>query len=199
MSPRYKSRVRITGGFWLLIAWFWWANGWRLLATVLLAAAVHEAGHLLMLRLLGVGMESLRVSVFGAEIRPEGTYISYGGELAALLAGPAANLLCGMALALSGSCWLVPAGAHLTLGCFNLLPIRPLDGGRALYLLVSWLAGPAAGEWAARCIGVSTAIGLGVFLAWLMWRSGGSLWLLPALLGLLLALVGELRGNRSFL
>ena len=49
-------------------------------------------------------------------------------ELAAVLAGPAVNLLCGLLLA-RGHAW-VAAGAHLSLCLFNLLPVRPLDGGR---------------------------------------------------------------------
>lgn len=72
--------------------------------------------------------------------------LSYGKELAAVLAGPLANLLWGLLLAWLGGPWLVPAGANLVLCAFNLLPVRPLDGGRALELLVSWAAGPAAGE-----------------------------------------------------
>ena len=42
--------------------------------------------------------------------------------------------------------WPAAVGANLVLCLFNLLPIRPLDGGRALYLLASWAAGPAAGR-----------------------------------------------------
>lgn len=49
-----------------------------------------------------------------------------------MLAGPAVNLLC--ALVLGGAHAWVAAGAHLSLCLFNLLPVRPLDGGRALYL-----------------------------------------------------------------
>ena len=79
------------------------------------------------------------------------------------------------------------AGAHIVLGIFNLLPIRPLDGGRALYLGTSWLLGPAAGEATARWTGAVTAVVLAAGLGWLMIRSGGSLWLLPAAVGALAA------------
>ena len=37
--------------------------------------------------------------------------------------------------------WLF-AGAQLVLGCFNLLPVRPLDGGRLLWLAAAWRHGP---------------------------------------------------------
>lgn len=136
---RWRDRIRISGGFWLLAAWFTLVNGWQLLAVILSAAALHELGHLLVLRLLGARVRELRVSVFGAELMTSAARLSYPGEIAAVLAGPAVNLLC--ALVLGGAHAWVAAGAHLSLCLFNLLPVRPLDGGRALYLAAAWLAG----------------------------------------------------------
>ena len=46
---RWRDRIRISGGFWLLAAWFTLVNGWQLLAVILSAAALHELGHLLVL------------------------------------------------------------------------------------------------------------------------------------------------------
>ena len=65
---RWRDRIRISCGFWLLAAWFTLVNGWQLLAVILSAAALHELGHLLVLRLLGARVRELRVSVFGAEL-----------------------------------------------------------------------------------------------------------------------------------
>lgn len=87
MSARLEAGVQVTGGFWLLLLWFLFANGWQLLAAVLLAAAVHEGGHYLVLRLLGAEVIAVRISVFGAEMQVRGR-LSYGGDLAATLAGP---------------------------------------------------------------------------------------------------------------
>ena len=192
MSPWREGAVRVSGGFLLLIGWFGAVNGWRLLATVLAAAAVHELGHCLVLRAAGARITGLRVGVFGAVLETDSARLSYPRELAALLAGPGANLLCAAALSLAGGGrWNVAVGANLVLCGFNLLPIRPLDGGRALYLLVSWAAGPAAGEWSVRWVGACAAASLATVLTWLMWRSGGSLWLLPAAAGLLAASLRE--------
>ncbi|MDO4316425.1 MAG: peptidase M50 [Oscillospiraceae bacterium] len=188
MSRPYRGPVRVSAGFCLLAAWFAAANGWRLLLTVLGAAAVHELGHLLVLRRLGTRVTGLRIGMLGAVLETDSGRLSYGGELLAVLAGPAANLLCALLLAaLGGSRWAVPVGAHLVLGAFNLLPVGPLDGGRALYLLAAWSAGPAAAEWAVRWIGAASAVSLAAVVGWLMWRTGGSLWLLPAAAGLLWA------------
>lgn len=178
MSP--PCRVRVTGGFALLALWFALANGWEPLVTVLGAALVHEGGHWLALRLQGAAVTELRLSALGASMETDSGRLSYGGELAAVLAGPAANLLAALALTIAGK---EPAavGANLVLCLFNLLPIRPLDGGRALYLLVSWPAGPAAGEAAVRWAGSVTAAALAALIGYVIWRTGGSLWLLPAL------------------
>lgn len=185
-------------GVCLLVGWFTMVNGWRLTGLVLSAAALHELGHYAVLRLQGARVTALRVSVFGAEMTADGTGLSYGRELAAVLAGPLVNLLAGLALARLG--YPAAAGTHLVLCAFNLLPVRPLDGGRALYLLACWAAGPAAGERVCRWLGGCAALSLATALAWVMIRSGGSLWLLPAAGGLAAAAFRELFGEKqSFL
>lgn len=175
-------RIRVSGGFVLLAGWFVLANGWEPLVTVLGAAAVHEWGHWVLLRMLGAEVTGFRLSVLGAVLETDSGRLSYGGELAAVLAGPAANLLSALALtAVAKGRWPAAVGANLILCAFNLLPIRPLDGGRALYLLTAWLAGPAAGETAARWAGTVTAAALAALIGGVIWTTGGSLWLLPAL------------------
>ena len=68
MWRRCDGTLRVSGGFWLLLGWFLYANGWRLLLTVLAAAGLHECGHYAVLRLLGTRVVSMRVGVFGAEM-----------------------------------------------------------------------------------------------------------------------------------
>lgn len=191
----HRSKIQATGGFWLVLLWFWYANGLPLLISVLSAAAAHEAGHLLALYLLGVPVTALRLSAFGAELYAPRGRLSYGGELAAVLSGPAVNLVCGLVLAQLGPPFWSAAGAHLILGVFNLLPLRPLDGGRAAEALLYWMSGLAAGERMTRLLGTLTATGVSLVLAGLMWYSGGSLWLLPPLAGALLAGGKELFGK----
>ena len=168
MFPPRNGRVQVTGGFWLLILWFWYANGWKVLVSVLAAAASHELGHWAVLRMMGSHIDYLQVSVFGAEMRTANGRLSYAGELTAALAGPAVNLAAGMILAQMGPEAAVSAGAHLALGLFNLLPIRPLDGGKAVYTLASWLAGPVMGERLARGLGAAAALALAALLCLLM-------------------------------
>ena len=82
-----KGGVQVSGGFCLLAAWFALVNGGQLLAMVALGCAVHELGHYLALRCQGVRVTGLRICVLGAEMTADRSGLSYGGELAAVLAG----------------------------------------------------------------------------------------------------------------
>ena len=118
--------------------------------SILLAAALHECGHLLALRAFHVPIEGVRLSAFGAVLHARGAQrLSYGRELVVTLAGCGMNLVCGVLTAWFSLhyVWVegfVFAGAHILLCAFNLLPIPPLDGSHALNLAVSALFGPLA-------------------------------------------------------
>lgn len=76
----------VSGGFFLLVGWFALCCGWQMALTVLGAAAWHEFGHLLALRLCGGEARRLRVGMLGAVIEVRGA-MGYGQELASALAG----------------------------------------------------------------------------------------------------------------
>ena len=176
-------------GFLLLLAWFWEAVGGAALGMILVAAAVHECGHLAALWLLGAQGTALRLSPMGAVLRTESLQFSYPGELFAVLAGPGANFLCGVMLTQLGGTYppaASAAGAHWVLGIFNLLPAAPLDGWRCLQLLFCWAFGPAAGERISAVVVILAALALSGGIALLMVVSGGNLWLLPSAAGFLL-------------
>lgn len=111
----------ITAAFLLLIL----PLPWLLAAAV--AAVFHELCHYAALRLCGTGLRSFRIGASGAamEIPP----LPYAKELLCALAGPLGSL----SLLLIGR-WFpriaVCAAFH---ALYNLLPLYPLDGGRALH------------------------------------------------------------------
>ena len=110
--------------------------------TVLIFAAafVHEAGHLVCLKASSVNIYGITILPFGAVIRSDAEKLTYRKEAWAALAGPLAGLC---AAAVSGVLFFVfrdPytlffAAANLTLSFVNLVPVRTLDGGRALEAL----------------------------------------------------------------
>jgi len=184
---------KISPGFCLLALWFGYVNGWALLGTVLGAAAFHELGHCVAILAQGGRISALRVGILGAVLETDSGRLSYPGEIAALLAGPAANLLAAWALSEGGAD--AAAGAHLTLAAFNLLPLWPLDGGRALELAISWLRGPEVGFRAVCRAGTVSAALLAAGIICVICCTGGSLWLLPAVFGLMAALRRSILGN----
>lgn len=182
--------VSVSGGFWLLLGWFAWGCGWAPLVSILAAAAVHELGHYTVLRSFGAAVHGLRIRVLGAVMEADTARLTYGQELLAVLAGPAANLFWAAAVSVVAKGRLTAfVGANVVLCLFNLLPVCPLDGGRALYLLLSWRFGTAAGERVAAWTGLLGGIALGAAVCCVTVFSGGSLWLLPAAAGVLTASV----------
>ena len=68
------------------------AGAGEVLPLVALSALCHELGHLTALKLVGAKVEQIRLTAFGAEIRADTRYLSYGREIFCTLAGPAVNL-----------------------------------------------------------------------------------------------------------
>lgn len=153
------GRLEVGWGFAALAALSLLAGAGPALPLALGSAVCHELGHLAALRLAGARVERLRLTAFGAEIRADTRRLSYPAELACTLAGPAVNLLLAVAFARWAGGYAA-AGANLLLGCFNLLPVPALDGGRALHLLVSWLLDPMAADRACRAVGLCCALAL---------------------------------------
>lgn len=156
---RPRSRLAVSPGFLVLLGLLCCLDqDADLLGPALLACTLHELGHWLAIRLLGGRIARLRLTAVGAELALDGTRpLSYGRECVAALAGPAASLLTAE-LAARGGLFLL-AGLSLGQGLFNLLPILPLDGGRALGLLLA-----SRGEKVGRAMGVLSAVLSGLLL-----------------------------------
>ena len=122
----------------------------------------------------------------GAELYvPALARLSYGGEILAVAAGPACNLLLWALLSSVGGEALAPfAGAHLILGALNLLPVRPMDGGRLLWLLVSLCSEPYTADRVAYITGAAVSSALLLVCLYLTLTTGGGLFLLPGVLWL---------------
>lgn len=101
----------------------------RWVAAAVTAAAVHELGHFLALWLMEKQIIGFQADLGGAVIRTE--TLQPGEELLCALAGPGAGLLLTLFLR-----WIPrTAFCGLVQSLFNLLPLYPLDGGRAFRAL----------------------------------------------------------------
>ena len=106
----------------------WQPDG--LAVCCLLAALLHEGGHLLAMLCLGVPPEDCVLGAFGARIRLGHRLSGYKENLVISLAGPLVNFLCASVLLLCER--TTPALVHLVLALLNLLPATALDGGEIL-------------------------------------------------------------------
>lgn len=187
MSQNNRTKIGVSPWAAVLLAMFIAAASPVVLAALLLAALCHELGHYLALQCFGARVEAVCITAFGAEIRvADRPALSYGRELLAVAAGPAVNILLALLLSWGGQ-WqdklYVFAGAQLILGAFNLLPVRPLDGGTMIWLAFSWGIDPFAADRVLKWSSAITVVALAAFSLWL-WGETGSPFLLLGAVGM---------------
>lgn len=151
-----------------------------LLAALLPAALLHELAHYAVLRLCGVRTARFTLTGLGASLYvPELHRLSYGAELLSAAAGPLMNLLLWVLLSLTGREELTLfAGVQMVLGVLNLLPVRPMDGGRILWLATAYLTEPYTADRVAAAVGLAASSALLALCLWLVLTTGSGLFLL---------------------
>ena len=141
------------------------------IAVVLLAFAsviLHELGHALVARHLGVRVDKIELHFFGGAAQMVDQPRSAGDEIAIAAAGPAVSFaLAGLSLLLAQltGAWLFEmlAWINLVLGAFNLVPALPMDGGRILRAILSRRMGFLRATERSVLIARVFAIALGAF------------------------------------
>jgi Zn-dependent protease len=129
----------------LLAAVFVWRGGLMGVEVVLLAfgsVLLHELGHALVARRLGVPVSSIELNFFGGAAKMVALPKTANHEVAIAAAGPAVSLVLaavGLGLgSLFGSDLLWMVGViNLIIAGFNLIPALPMDGGRILRALLT--------------------------------------------------------------
>ena len=146
MSPHQllimpRTKVKVSPWFPVLLCAFYRLDPVGCFWPFLGAAAIHEAGHCLAVKLCGGSIHALSLTVRGAVLQT--TPLSYRQEAICALAGPCAGFLLLLLVRLFP--WLAFWG--LIQGIYNLLPVYPMDGGRALRcaLLSRWASTPPVG------------------------------------------------------
>ncbi len=137
-----KSRFSFTVSFLFPILLLLWKSSPKEILIFLSAVLFHEAGHLLALYTFGYKAKKFSFSLSGAAITSDSSFIPYRKEILIYLAGPLGNAV-GMLIAFfllridftkEG---MLLFFCNLLLFLFNLLPIRGLDGERALSAYLS--------------------------------------------------------------
>ena len=151
------GKVRISGGALLALAAVYFFDTAEFALYVLIAAAAHELGHFLACRALGLRLECFEIEMWGFNLRVEGV-MPYRADVLAVLAGPFASLLLSL-LAAAAARYGVFQDGYLLAGLsflfffMNILPIYPLDGGRALYALLALRSGPETADKVCTVVG----------------------------------------------
>jgi Zn-dependent protease len=156
--------------------------GWRFAAGFVLLLLVHEMGHVIQLRREGIEASApMFVPFLGAVVMAKSLGDDAAAEARVGLAGPVlgslgAALLIPLWLATGNDFWQALAFTGFFLNLFNLLPVVPLDGGRAMAAMSPrmWFVGLAA--MAALLIAFPNPIlllflALAAFSTWQRWRA----------------------------
>ena len=116
-------------------------------AVVLLAfssVVLHELGHALVARHLGVRVAGIELHFFGGAARIVDVPRRAGDEIAIAAAGPAVSFaIAGIAHLLgavgggAGAFFHLVGWINLVIGAFNLIPALPMDGGRILRAILA--------------------------------------------------------------
>ncbi len=133
MTPSSMSDVRweVSAGALLAFGAAWYLDSSGFVTAALPAMAVHEAGHADVLRLTGSRVTRVRLTLSGLVMDYDGC-LGRRQMLLTALAGPTLGAAYGAACLQTGSAFLRMSGtASLLLTAVNLLPMLPLDGGRA--------------------------------------------------------------------
>ena len=157
-------RFQLSAGAIFLLSALYFFGGIVSLSALLLAAAAHELGHIAAIKLLGGGIKTMRFEASGMCISMCGVN-GAAAEITALLAGPAAGLIFAIICSYCGAktanrLLLECAGYGAILTAYNLLPALPLDGGRAVFALLSKAMGFERAKNIIELSGFITGLGL---------------------------------------
>lgn len=141
------TMIKIESGFYIYAAILLLLFPLRLVFAWLIAVAVHELSHYLILRLCGVDVLTIRIRNIGIEM--DTTPMTLWQEFICALAGPVGGLL----LLIPARYMPCTAICAFIQSVFNLIPIFPLDGGRALRCVLCRMFGANKGTQISKWIG----------------------------------------------
>ncbi len=134
-----KTEIEVTFPFALLTATLLTFDKTGIMSVSLLAAFMHEVGHLVALYAFGLAPSRVAFRVRGIEMVQTRLFDSVAAQITVAAAGPLTNLTI--------SALLLPfcehrfaaslSAAGIVIGLFNLLPLAELDGGEITLIILS--------------------------------------------------------------
>lgn len=126
----------------VVFMWFGGLAGVFIVSLVFGSVLLHELGHAVIARMLGVDIAGIELGFFGGAAKMDGIPRRPNHEIAIAVAGPIVSLvLAGLGLGLGGVFHSGLLGAigwiNLVLAGFNLIPALPMDGGRVLRAILA--------------------------------------------------------------
>jgi Zn-dependent protease len=141
-----KLKILTTSGSMLVsVAAYSLIWGWKFALGFVVLLLVHEMGHVIQLRREGIEASApLFIPFFGAAVWSKSLGDNALAEARVGLAGPVlgsigAALCIPIADATGSDFWRALAFTGFFLNLFNLLPVVPLDGGRAMAAMAPWM------------------------------------------------------------
>lgn len=139
---RKIQKIRVKISFFAAVMLFALVIGHSYISlAAIIAAALHELGHITAGRLCNTPLSELKLGIFGASLSTSREISSYKAEITVALAGPAVNFIFAAFMLLFrshlGDFGQMFLASSLFLGLLNLLPISDFDGGRALFCFIA--------------------------------------------------------------
>lgn len=159
-------------------------------ASILAAAAIHELGHIIAAAILGVRMKLCRSGIAGVCLVYDFSVVSHLREAVICLSGPLAGIIV-FFLGYRNGAVSYFAAASLGLTVFNLMPISFLDGGCALYAILSAFFMPETVWPICRTLSVIFTILMWITAVMLLLQMNGDISLMAAAVYLLYRLFSE--------
>lgn len=168
-----RIKICVRPSFVLVVSFAAYFGNPVVLGWFLLAAALHEGGHLLAAVCMGLPIRRLTLDFSGGNLELCRNLTTYPQDLILCLSGPAVNFLF-VTLSVLRHWNPVFLSAHLLLGMFNLMPVLPLDGGKAVFAFLSGIWEPFLACRVMSALSLVTAAAVSAAGIWIAVQPGGN-------------------------
>ncbi len=157
------SKVKVTYPFAIMMAVFIFFDSENKLLLTVFSMLIHEMGHISALLYKNIPIQKIIIGMTGANIvYGNDRLTSYADDIFIAVMGSVFNFIAVVVSLFAESIFSLDMsffiGINAVLGAFNMAPIIPLDGGRAMLGIISLKAGLSEAEEILRRISIAEAV-----------------------------------------